>query len=563
MYDREFLKTLKAAQQLWEASNPAGDEGGEKPFADLSGVPIQRVYSPLDLEARGFDYLEDLGFPGDYPYTRGIDAAMFRRKLWLIRQYGGIASARESNKLLRELIASGQTAVGLAYDLPTQLGYDPDHPRAAGEVGLAGLTLKSLRDWEVLFDGIDFRGVFVNSVANAQAAVILAIHVALARKRGLPLDGLRGSVQNDILKEYICRGNYIFPVDAALRLVTDTIEFCVRQVPLYWPVSPCGIHLQEAGANGLHEAAITLANAFTYLEAAMGRGLAADDIAPKFSFVTSNNHIDFFSEIAKLRAMRKMWARKLRTEYGARRPDSVQFRIVTQQGGSTLTKSQPLNNTARCTLSALIGVLAGAQHIGLRTIDEGFGIPAKDAQVLSIRLQQVLAEETNIPNTVDPLGGSYFIESLTKDYESQIDAELTRIRAQGGMTACIQSGAVQRQILQDAYRLQRGIDRGEFVRVGENKYTEAGDTVVLRPHRHDPETEAQQIADLHELRRARDQDAVRRALDDLRTAASREASSAHNLMSPILSAVEAYATMGEMCQVLRDVFGEYREPSVV
>jgi methylmalonyl-CoA mutase N-terminal domain/subunit len=560
MYSEEFLKRLRARVEAWEAGHGAEFAAEEKPeFVNDSGIPLRRVYTPLDLAARGFDDVEDLGLPGEFPYTRGITASMYRTAPWRIRQYAGISTAAETNRLFKSMIAQGQNALSLAFDLPTQLGYDSDDPRARGEVGKVGLTINSLRDWETVFDGIDVDSIFVNSVSNAQSAITLAMHVSVARKQGIDPRKLKGSLQNDILKEYICRGNFIFPVEHGLRLAGDTFMYCMEHLPEYWPVNLGQVHLSEAGASLVHEAAFALGNVLAYMDAVVRRGGDIDRFASRFSFAVSQDHTDFFGEIAKLRAQRRLLARLVRERYGARNPESMMMRVFSTNGGSTMGRPHPVDNQTRNAIACLIGALSGVQMIGLRTMDEVLGIPSEDAVLASIRTQEIVAWETNLRSVVDPLGGSYYVEWLTSEMEARIRAELDRLEALGGMVAAIEQGHVQRAIMEDAYQLQRGFEGGDVVRVGVNKFVaQKKEHHAMKPYQFNPEDEAQQVRALAELRRSRDGRRVRAALDTVRDTAKTDA----NLMPAIIEAVEAYATTGEICGALKEVFGEYKEPAL-
>lgn len=560
MFAEDFLKKLRAAVEAWEAKHREEFAAEEKPeVLNDSGIPLKRVYTPLDLVEKRFDDLGDLGLPGEFPYTRGITATMYRSGPWKIRQYAGISTAAETNRLFKSMIRQGQTALSLAFDLPTQLGYDSDHPKAHGEVGKVGLTINSLRDWEIVFDGISVDAIFVNSVSNAQAAVTLAMHVGLAKAQGLDPRKLQGSLQNDILKEYICRGNYIFPVEHGMRLAADSFMYCMEHLPAYWPVNLGQVHLSEAGASLVHEAAFALGNALAYMDAVVRRGGDIDRFASRFSFAVSQDHTDFFGEIAKLRAQRRLLARLVRERYGAKNPESMMMRVFSTNGGSTMCRPHPIDNQTRNAIACIVAALSGVQMIGLRTMDEVLGIPSEEAVLASIRTQEIVAYEANLRSVVDPLGGSYYVEWLTSELEERIRGELDRIEALGGMLKAIETGYVQRMIMEDAYQTQRQFEAGELVRVGVNKFvSEKKEHHTLKPYQHKSEDEARQIEALAELRRTRDNGRVRGALDKVRKVASTD----ENLMPAIIEAVEAYATMGEICGALKEVFGEYQEPAL-
>jgi methylmalonyl-CoA mutase N-terminal domain/subunit len=560
MYSPEFLERLRAAQREWEQRHATEFEGEQKErFVNDSGIPLKRLYTPLDMAEQRIDYMEDLGFPGEYPFTRGITSTMYRSEPWKIRQYAGFSKAEETNRLFKAMIRQGQNALSLAFDLPTQLGYDSDHPRSRGEVGKVGLTINSFRDWETVFDGIDVASIFVNSVSNAQAVVTLAMHVGIAKKQGVPPRKLRGSLQNDILKEYICRGNYIYPVRHGMRLAVDSFLYCMQELDEYFPINLGQYHLSEAGASLVHEAAFGLGNAIAYMDEVVRRGGDIDRFASRFSFVVSQDHTDFFGEIAKLRAQRRLYARIVRERYGAKNPESMMLRILSTNGGSALCRPHPIDNQTRNAIACVIGALSGAQFIGLRTMDEVLGIPSEESTMASIRTQQIVGYETNLTSVVDPMGGSYFLESLTATMEEQIRAELSRIDGMGGMVKAIESGYVQRTILEDAYRQQRELESGDLVRVGVNRFAAAmrGEQ-AMKPYVLDPADEEIQHQALRELRACRDSSRVEAALERLRAVAATD----ENVMPAVVEAVEAYATMGEICGALKEVFGEYREPGI-
>ena len=561
MIEENQTAKLRDEMKIWEMRNRSSFEKEleNNYFSDFE-IPLNRVYSPLDLKERGFEYMKDLGFPGEYPFVRGIDSSMYRKELPKFRQYSGFSTPKESNVLFKNLIDQGQTGLSLAFDLPCQLGYDSDNPMAHGEVGKTGLSINSLEDWEKTFSDIDISSVFINSVANAQSAVILGMLLCLGEQRGLPMTQIKGSLQNDILKEYTTRGNFIFPVRDGLRLTADVIEYCARHCHQFWPVNVSGIHYSEAGASRVHEGAFMLSTAFTYIEEILARGISIDEFAGNFSFAPSQNHTDFFGEIAKLRAVRKLWAKTLNERYKAKNPRSMMMRMTAINGGSVMTRQQPECNTVRNTVAGLIGFFAGAQQSSLRTIDEVFGIPSQEAQILTTRIQQVLLYETNIGATVDPLGGSYYVESLTSDYEAKITEEIERIEKAGGMVTAIEEGYVQRKLMEDAYEKQRKFEAGEIVRVGVNRFEMEEEPHKRNPYQADPKVEEEQIENIRKLREKRDGKSVNNALDALKRAA--EDKNKPNLIPSIMKCVEVYATNGEICATLRNVFGEYREPNL-
>ncbi len=560
MYKKKFLEEIDGSVQKWRTSHQAEIEAAEKRGCSTEdGIALKVHYTPLDVQV---DFAKDVGFPGDFPYTRGLEAAGYRKSLWTPSQYAGFGNAKETNQLFKKMIEHGNVPY-LALDLPTQMGLDPDHPMAAGEVGRTGTTIKSLRDWETIFEGIPLAETYVGTVANAQAAVILAMHVVSAEKQGADLAKVRGSLQNDILKEFTARGNYIFPVEPSLRLVIDVIEYCARKLPAYWPICVCGGHFSEAGSNRIHEVAFSLADAFAYIDEVLKRGLPIDLFARGFFFLMKTNHFDLFEEAAKFRAMRKIWAKTLRDRYGAKSPDSLKLKILAHAGGSLMTKERPELNIARNTLACLAGVLGGIQLIGLKTMDEVFGIPSEKAQMIAIGTQHVVAYETGVPDVADPLGGSYYIENLTKEFETQVLREIGRIEKAGGVVRAIETGYIRRTIAEDAYQSYKDLKSGEKVMVGVNKFRVEEEEVPLKPYHLDPGEEARQIEELRDLKRNRDQALVEKSLRTLKEVAGRPAGSENNLVPPIISAVKAYATMGEICGALRKTFGEYQEPSVI
>ena len=552
---------VQKAEQAWRAAQAdALQRDAARRVRTDFGLEIKPVYTPADLAAQNFEYERDVGFPGAFPFTRGNTPTMYRDQLWRIAQYGGFSTAQESNRLFKNLIAHGQTELNLAFDLPTQLSYDPDDPRAAGEVGKVGISLSSLRDWETIFADIPMDSVYIYSVSNAQAVVTIAMHLALARKQGADLSKLRGGMQNDVLKEYVARGNYIFPIDAGMRLAADTLLYCAHHVPEYWTINVGGYHICESGANTVHEGAYSLAIALAYLDQVHRLGVPVEKVASKMSFLMTPNHNRFFEDICKFRACRRLWARLLSERYGITDPQCLIFRLYAHNGGSVLTRQHPETNITRSAIAAVVAALGGAQNVCLRTMDECLGIPSEESQFIGIRSQQVVAYETGIANTVDPLGGSYYVEYLTNEYESRMRAEIARIDARGGMAKAIADGYVQSVITADAIALQRAIDSGEVARVGMNKFVTASndsDQKVRRYYRQDPGVESTRRRELKQLREERDNAAVAVALERLRQAAARPASVDNNLMDVVVDAVTAYATMGEICEVLRSVFGTY------
>jgi methylmalonyl-CoA mutase N-terminal domain/subunit len=548
------MSDLDAAKRRWEEETlgPVLKKTGERQeeFRTRSDIPVERVYLPADGELA---FAERLGFPGEYPYTRGIYPTMYRGQLWTIRQYAGAGTAEESNRRFRFLLGQGQTGLSVAFDLPTQLGLDSDAPEAEGEIGQVGVAIDSLRDMEVLFEGIPLDRVSTSMTINAPAAVLVAMYIAVGEKQGLPSTVLAGTVQNDILKEYVARGTYIFPPRPSLRLAGDLIAYCAERVPKFNPISISGYHMREAGATAIQEIAFTFANAAAYIREVTARGVPVDRFAPRISWIF-NTHSDFFEEVAKYRALRRFWARLMREKFGAADPRSWMFRTHTQTGGSTLTAQQPENNIVRATLQALAAVLGGVQSMALSCFDEALALPTEAAQRLAVRTQQIIAHESGVTETVDPLAGSYFIESLTDELERRAEELFNEVETTGGAVVAIERGLMQKAIQEEAYRFQREVEEGRRVVVGVNAFAEEAASPSPPLFRVSTEVANRQRGRLKALRRERESGAVTRTLAALRDAAEGNG----NLMPPILAAVKAYATIGEICGILRDVFGTYR-----
>jgi methylmalonyl-CoA mutase N-terminal domain/subunit len=523
-------------------------------FETSSGIPLERVYLPDDIDET---YLARLGFPGHYPFTRGVQPTMYRGRLWTMRQYAGYASAEESNRRYRYLLAQGQTGLSVAFDLPTQIGYDADDPVAAGEVGKVGVSISSLDDMAQLLEGIPLDRVSVSMTINAPAAILLAMVIAIARRQGVDPRTLRGTIQNDILKEYVARGTYIFPPKPAMRLITDVFQYGHREVPHWNTISISGYHIREAGADAVQEVAFTLADGIAYVQAALDAGLGVDDVGPQLAFFfAAHNH--FLEEVAKFRAARRLWARIMRQRFGAQDSRSWRLRFHTQTAGSTLTAQQPLNNVVRVTLQALAAVLGGTQSLHTNSMDEALALPTEQAVQVALRTQQILAHESGAADSLDPLAGSYAVESLTDEIESRAEAYLKRIEEMGGMLAAIETGYVQREIQEAAYRAQRAIDRKEAIVVGVNAF-QVPETTHLERLRVDPAVEQVQRQRLAALRARRDAARTTAVLDRLENAAR----STDNLMPVFIDCVEDDATLGEICGRLRRVWGEYQATSTV
>jgi methylmalonyl-CoA mutase N-terminal domain/subunit len=556
--DEAQEKALQESQAKYEAAVAkvlAKMPERKAEFVNTSGIPLARVYTPLDLE--GFDYLEKLGMPGFYPFTRAVQPTAYRGRYWTMRQYAGFGTAEETNERYLFLLKSGQTGLSVAFDLPTQIGYDSDHPLAQGEVGKVGVAIDSLWDMERLFQGIPLDQVSTSMTINSPCAVIMAMYLAVAEKQGVGFDKLRGTVQNDILKEYPARGTYIFGPRPSMRLITDTFAYCTKEVPQWNTISISGYHIREAGSTAVQEIAFTLANGIAYVEAAVQAGLKVDEFAPRLSFFF-NSHADFLEEVAKFRAARRLWAKIMKERFGAKDPRSLMLRFHTQTAGCTLTAQQPLNNIIRTAFEALSAVLGGTQSLHTNSFDEALALPSELAVQVALRTQQVIAHETNVGDTVDPLAGSYYIEYLTDQVEARAQDYLDQIDRMGGAVAAIEKGFIQKEIAASAYRYQKEIESGDRVVVGLNRFQtkEEKPAGLLKL---DPAVGEKQIARLKELRQARDAAAVKQALGELKAAAQ----GTDNLMPPVLKAVKALATVGEICDTLREVFGEYEAPAWV
>ncbi|OGR57244.1 MAG: methylmalonyl-CoA mutase [Elusimicrobia bacterium GWA2_69_24] len=514
----------------------------------LSGIPVRREYGPEDVAE--LDPERDLGTPGDYPYTRGLKSSGFRTSRWTMRQFAGHKTAKDTNERFKYLVAHGQTGLSVAFDLPTLMGIDSDDPLAEGEVGREGVAVSSLRDMEALFDGIDLGKASTSMTINLPAAALLAMYLAVADKQGVPYKRLRGTLQLDILKEYIAQNEYLYPPEQSMRLVLDTIEYCVKEVPRYYPISISGYHIREAGADAVQELAFTLADGTDYVRRLAARGLAVDDFARNLSFFF-DVHNDFFEEIAKLRAGRRIWARFMKETMGAKHPLSWMLPMHCQTAGVSLTAQQPLNNLPRVTFQALAGVLGGTQSLHTNSFDEALALPSEEAVMLALRTQQIIAEESGVTDTVDPFGGSYYLESLTDEVERRAVALMKRIEELGGVVPALEKGFFHKEIAETAYRYDRDLGRGRRKVVGVNAFEGGSRKVeVLQIHSH---VEKRQIAALKKLRRQRDNAAVAAGLARLREAARGPA----NLLPPILECVKAYATVGEVTKTLQEVFGEY------
>ena len=525
-------------------------------FESTSGYEIKRLYTPVDI--RDMNYEEDLGFPGTYPFTRGVQPTMYRARFWTMRQYAGFGTAEESNRRYKYLLSQGQTGLSVAFDLPTQIGYDSDHPMAEGEVGRVGVAIDSLEDMEILFDGIPLDRVSTSMTINSTAAILLAMYIVVAEKQGVSMEKLRGTIQNDILKEYIARGTYIFPPQPSMRIITDIIEFCAKKLPKWNPISISGYHIREAGSTAVQEVAFTLADAIAYVEAAIKAGLDPNVFGKRLSFFFAA-HNDFLEEIAKFRAARRLWARIMKERFGVTDESAMRLRFHTQTGGSTLTAQQPMNNIVRVTIQALAAVLGGTQSLHTNSYDEALALPTEESVRIALRTQQIIAYESGVGDTVDPLAGSYAIEAMTNEIEKRAKEYIDKIDALGGMVKAIESGYVQREINESAYRYQLAVENGERVIVGVNKFQIDEEVPIDNILKVDPEDEEKQKTRLKKLKENRDNDKVKKALDRIKKAAEGD----ENLMPPIIDAVRVYATVGEISDVLREVFGEYTEAPII
>ncbi|MDE0719749.1 MAG: methylmalonyl-CoA mutase family protein [Dehalococcoidia bacterium] len=542
---REYDQRLAAA--LGRQSEP-------KPASETSyGMPLKSVYTPEDANER--DYLEDLGFPGSYPFTRGIRPDMYRGRLWTMRQYAGFDTVEETNSRFKHLLTQGLGGMNVAFDLPTQLGMDPDHPQAVSEVGKTGISCPSLRQMETLFKDLPLKQVTPSLTVNASAQSMLAMYVVTAQNQGIPLDQIGGTTQNDILKEFIARGNYIFPPGPSLKMGVDLFEYCAEHLPRWNFINICGYHVREAGSSLVQELAFAFGNARAYLDEALSRGMDVDDFAPRiaFNFSVFNNVLE---EVAKFRAARRIWARLLKEKYGAKNPRSLTFRTGAGSGGSTLVAQQPQNNVVRVTLHTIIAAMAGVQSMHTASMDEAHALPSEEAATLALRTQQIVAYESGLADVIDPLGGSYYVENLTDQIEEQVEVYMKGIEERGGMVAAIESGWVVREISESAYRFQREVEEGERVIVGLNRFT-TDEVPPIDLHRPDSTVAQGAIQEIEELRKQRDPVALTRALDDLKSVATEGG----NLMPPTLEAIRALGTVGEVSAALREVFGEWQGPS--
>lgn len=540
-------------KQEWLAQKYPKQEERMPRFSTISDMEVEPLYTPEDCN--GTDYERDIGFPGEYPYTRGVYPSMYRGKFWTMRQFAGFGTPEDTNQRFKFLLAEGQNGLSTAFDMPVLMGYDADHPRALGEVGREGVSVSTLDDMERLFDGIPLDKVTTSMTVNCTASILLAMYLAVADKQGVPWSKVGGTIQNDMLKEYIAQKEWICPPEPAVRIVTDMIEFCAKQVPRWHAVSISGYHIREAGSTAVQELAFTLADGIGYVQAAVDRGLDVDEFAPRLSFFF-NLHNDFFEEVAKLRAARRMWAKIMRERFGAKNPRSWLLRTHAQTAGASLTAQQPFNNVVRVALQALAGVMGGVQSLHTNSMDETLALPTEQSVMVALRTQQIIAEESGVANIIDPLGGSWAVEALTDRMEREAFTYINRIDELGGIIRAIEIGYPQKEIADAAYRYQQQLDAQEKVIVGVNKYVvpEERPMEILKI---DPEVERRQVERVRKIKRERNQAEVREKLGRVHAAAR----NGENLMPPLIEAVKAYCTLGEISDVYREVFGEYRDPA--
>ncbi len=549
--DENELEKMKRAREHWEKEYKNASKR-EADYTTVSGMEVPPLITPLDLN--GFDYENRLGFPGSYPFTRGIHSTMYRGRLWTMRQFAGFGSPEDTNGRFKYLMEHGQTGLSTAFDMPTLMGYDSDHERSRGEVGKEGVSVSSLADMEVLFDGIDLEKVTTSMTINCSASAIFAMYLVMAEKQGVSWRKLSGTLQNDMLKEFIAQREWISPPGPSVKIVIDIIEFCAKEVPMWHPVSISGYHIREAGSTAVQELAFTLADGIAYVEEAVKRGLDVDDFAPRLSFFF-NVHNDFLEEIAKFRAARRMWAKIMRERFGAKSPKSLMLKTHAQTAGASLTAQQPINNVARVTIQALAAVLGGTQSLHTNSMDETLALPTEESVTVALRTQQIIAEESGVVNTIDPFGGSYVIESLTDRVESEAFRYINKIDEMGGIIRAIETGYPQKEIADAAYKYQREVDTGVKTIVGVNKYNTEGE-VSIPTLKIEDSVETDQIKKLMDLKRNRNNKAVKSRLRDIVTAAR----NGDNLMPYIIEAVREYATLGEISDIFREVYGVYRDP---
>jgi methylmalonyl-CoA mutase N-terminal domain/subunit len=549
------LDQVAKAKKEWSAKGATSSRSIQSRFTTVSGQPIEMLYTPDDIAHN--NYLSDIGFPGEFPYTRGIHHNMYRGKLWTMRQFAGFGTPEDTNERYHYLLDHGQTGLSVAFDLPTLMGRDCDDPESEGEVGICGVAISSLADMEILFRGIHLQDVSTSMTINAPAAMVLAFYIAVAESQGAQRNLLRGTIQTDILKEYIAQKEWIYPPHPSMRIIVDMVEFCSQEMPQWNPISVSGYHIREAGSTAVQELAFTLADGFAYVEACIERGMDVDDFAPRLSFFF-NSHLDFFEEIAKFRAARRIWARRLRDKYGAKNPRSWTLRFHTQTAGCTLTAQQPENNIVRTAFQALAAALGGTQSLHTNSMDETLALPSEKAVKIALRTQQLIAFETGVTNTIDPLGGSYFVESLTDKMEKDAESYFEKIDALGGVIPAIEAGFFQREIAEAAYRYQIELDKKEKIIVGVNDFVEEDEKIEIPILYISPDVEKKQKQRIAQVRDQRSQTEVDQALFRLKDAAG----AGNNLMPHLIECTRAYVTLGEMCSTLTEVFGVHEETAV-
>jgi len=554
MFREDKLKEVEEEKERWikDLAETLRETPERLPkFTTVSDLEIKDLYTPEDVKE--IDYSADIGFPGAYPFTRGVHPSMYRGRLWTMRMFSGLGGPEETNKRFHYLLSHGETGLSVAFHYPTLMGYDSDSPMSRGEIGKCGVAVDTLKDMEILFEGIPLDKVTTSMTINPPASILLAMYVVVAEKQGVSQNEIGGTLQNDMLKEFIAQKTFMLPPRPSIRIIVDTIEYCTREVPRWNTISISGYHIREAGATAVQELAFTLADGIAYVEAAIERGLPVDDFAPRLSFFF-DSHIDFFEEIAKFRAARRLWAKIMRERFTAKNPHSWTLRFHTQTAGCSLTAQQPYNNVVRTAYEALAAVLGGTQSLHTNSLDETYAIPTEEAVTIALRTQQILAEETGVANTIDPLAGSYFVESLTSRMEEQAWEYIRKIDEMGGMVAAIEQGYPQSEISDSAYHYQKQIDSGEKVMVGVNKY--ATDHPPITTWRMEPEVEKRQLARLRQVKQMRNEQKVKELLSQIRIASQKS----ENLMPHLINAVREYATIQEICDVWRDVFGRYTDP---
>jgi len=555
MLDKDKLKKFEEEKRNWERVYKTSKTSNRK-FITVSGEEVKPLYTPLDIE--NIDFSKDISFPGAYPYTRGIRTNMYRGRLWTMRQFSGMGTPKQTNERYHFLLERGQTGLSVAFDLPTLMGYDSDHPRSLGEVGVCGVAVDSLKDMEIIFSRISLDKISTSMTINAPASILFAMYIAVGEKQGIPSEKLTGTIQNDILKEYIAQKEWVFPPEPHIRLITDVLAFTSRNVPKWNTISISGYHIREAGATAVQELAFTLADGFAYVEAGIKAGLDVDQFAPRLSFFF-NSHLDFFEEIAKYRAARRIWAKHMRGKYKAKKEESWLLRFHTQTAGCSLTSQQPENNIIRTAFEALAGVLGGTQSLHTNSMDETYALPSEKAVQIALRTQQIIAYETGVANTIDPLAGSYYVEALTNKMEEEAEKYFAEIERRGGVLKCIEEGYFQREIAEAAYRYQKEIENKDRIVVGLNDFIIPDEKIEISILKIDPEVEREQVQAVKKVRAERDNDKVKRSLENLKKVVQGR----DNTMPAILECVRCYATLGEIVEVMREVFGEYIEPPLI